>query len=238
MNQTFYSPGEQRADRVNALFAAIARRYDLINDVQSLGLHRLWKRRLVNLAQILPGTPALDVCCGTGDISFALARAGAQTTGLDFNAPMLEVARKRANPGESNPRFVQGDALHLPFAEAEFDTVTMGYGLRNLSDWKCGLSELRRVLKPGGRVLILDFGKPDNRAWRGLWFGYLRCVLPILGRVFCGNAAAYAYVLESLEAYPAQHGVAAELRAQGFADVRVQNFLGGVMSIHTARKQG
>jgi demethylmenaquinone methyltransferase/2-methoxy-6-polyprenyl-1,4-benzoquinol methylase len=252
MTHDFYSPGEHRAAKVNDLFAAIASRYDLINDVQSFGLHRLWKRRLIRLAGVQPGMEALDVCCGTGDLTLSLARAGATAVGLDFSEPMLAVARarsarlevtrgsrgsemeKRTVPG--SPRFLQGDAQHLPFGDDQFDVVTVGYGLRNLADWRLGLGEMRRVTKPGGRVLVLDFGKPDNTLWRRIWFAYLRWAVPVMGRALCGNPAAYAYILESLEPYPAQPGVAAEMRALGLENVRVFNLLGGVMSIHCAEK--
>ncbi len=225
--------------RVRALFDRIAPRYDTINDVQSFWLHRTWKRRLVRMALDGSGAPgrALDVCCGTGDIALALAQAGAATTGLDFSAPMLQAARQRAAtlaPVHA-PQFVQGDALNLPFADASFDVVTCAYGLRNLTDLEGGLAQMRRVLTPGGRLLILDFGKPANTAWRAAYFAYLRFAVPVLGWLFCGDAAAYAYILESLRRYPAQEGVAATLRALGFVDVVVENLLGGVMSIHSAR---
>ena len=131
--------------------------------------------------------------------------------------------------------WVKADAQQIPFPDQSFDIVTVGYGLRNLADWQRGLSEMRRVVKPGGRLLILDFGKPRNPLWRAVYFRYLRVAVPMHGRVFCGNAAAYAYILESLQNYPAQEGVAAELQKIGCTDVRTINLLGGVMSIHFAR---
>lgn len=238
MANAFYDPGDQRAAKVNHLFATIATRYDFINDLQSFGLHRSWKNRLVRLAKVAPGDRALDVCCGTGDIAERLARAGAKVTGLDFSAPMLEVARQRnATPSaEPNPQFIQGDATKLPFDDNAFDLVSVGYGLRNLTSWETGLSEMLRVARPGGRVLVLDFGKPDNALWRWLYFTYLRLFVPVLGLVFCGNASAYAYILESLKHYPAQNGVAAKMRELGMANVRIVNLLGGVMSINYGEK--
>jgi demethylmenaquinone methyltransferase/2-methoxy-6-polyprenyl-1,4-benzoquinol methylase len=245
MGNEFYVPGERRAERVNDLFAAIAPRYDLINDLQSFGLHRWWKRRLLQLAAVKPGESALDLCCGTGDVAFAIAAAGARVTGLDFSAPMLSVAESRRFKvqgsrlqvqGESNPRFLQGDALRTPFPDAHFDIVTISYGLRNLASVDDGLREMWRVLKPGGRLLVLDFGKPDNAAWRAAYFGYLRFAVPVFGRLFCHNAEAYAYILESLQHYPAQRGVDERLRALGAAEPRIVNFLGGVMSINVAVK--
>ena len=236
MANKFYDPGTGRAAQVEALFARIATRYDLINDLQSFGLHRLWKRRLVALAEVRPGAAALDLCCGTGDLAFALARQGARVTGLDFTQAMLDVARRRAASTGADVEFVRGDALQLPFDENTFDIVTVGYGLRNLADWEAGLREMIRVTKPGGRVLVLEFGKPDNALWRGLYFTYLRLFVPALGLTFCGDAAAYAYILESLKHYPAQRGLAARMEALGLLAGRTVNLLGGVMSINHAVK--
>jgi len=277
MNQSYYVPGEQRAAKVNELFAGIARRYDLLNDIQSLGLHRRWKRRLIQLAGPRPGLRALDVCCGTGDLALALARCGAQTVGLDFSEPMLEVAAEgRRAKGEASrgaailaaqswakaevtrgaailaaesrakaeeqrakgevTRFVRGDAQRLPFGDGSFDIVTVGYGLRNLANWEAGLREMQRVARPGGRLLVLDFGKPDNPLWRGLYFGYLRLFVPLLGWAFGGSGRAYAYILESLAHYPAQRSLALRMSQLGLANVRVINLLGGAMAIHYAEK--
>lgn len=234
VSNAYYAPGEQRAAKVNDLFARIARRYDLLNDLQSFGLHRIWKRRVADLAKATPGTRALDLCCGTGDISFALAKCGAETTGLDFSPQMLEVAGRRNQ--SSNPQFLQGDAQHLPFPDASFDIVTVGYGLRNLTRWESGVEEMYRVAKPGARLLVLDFGKPPNALWRALYFTHLRLSVPLIGLLFCGNASAYAYILESLKHYPAQEGVAAKMRALNLKNVRVINLLGGAMAINYGEK--
>src|SRR5258707_162295 len=164
MSNKYYEAGEHRAERVHDLFATVAPRYDLINDLQSFWLHRLWKRRLIRLANPQLGEKALDLCCGTGDVAFALARHGCNVIGLDFSEPMLSVARERssAQPLPNKPKFIRGDAQAIPLLENSFDIVTVSYGLRNLADWRAGLSEMLRVTKPDGRVLVLDFGKPDN----------------------------------------------------------------------------
>jgi demethylmenaquinone methyltransferase / 2-methoxy-6-polyprenyl-1,4-benzoquinol methylase len=247
MANEFYQPGEARAARVNELFTRIASRYDLINDLQSFGLHRWWKGRLIRLAQPAPGETALDLCCGTGDLARRLARRGARVSALDFNQGMLDVARNRpwqafaAGCGTKDggpahiavsPRFIQGDALRLPFPDQFFDIVTVAYGLRNLPDVRAGLAEMCRVAAPGARLLVLDFGKPDNAVWRALYYAYLRCIVPVLGWLFCGSASAYAYILESLKHYPAQRGVAQTMRELGLVNVRIINLLGGVMSIN------
>ncbi|HEY3760847.1 MAG TPA: bifunctional demethylmenaquinone methyltransferase/2-methoxy-6-polyprenyl-1,4-benzoquinol methylase UbiE [Verrucomicrobiae bacterium] len=241
MSNVFYAPGQQRSARVGDLFASIARRYDLLNDLQSFGFHRLWKRRVVELAGVKPGNHALDLCCGTGDIAFALAQRGAETTGLDFSDKMLEVAQSRLqNPKikAQNLKFIQGDAQQLPFPDNSFDAVTVGYGLRNLSSWETGLAEMVRVAKPGGRIVILEFGKPQNFLWRKLYFVHLRCSVPLIGLLFCGNPQAYAYILESLKHYPAQLAVQEKMRQIGLTEPRVVNFFGGAMAINFAGKPG
>ena len=238
MSNEFYAPGEQRAAKVNDLFARIARRYDFLNDLQSFGLHRSWKRRVARLAGVTPGVRALDLCCGTGDIAFALARRGAATTGLDFSPQMLEVAngRSRQLAAGRQPQFVQGDAQQLPFPDHTFDVVTIGYGLRNLASWERGVDEMFRVARPGARLIVLDFGKPLNAWWRAVYFAHLRLSVPLIGLLFCGNASAYAYILESLKHYPAQFAVAEKMRALKLKNVRVINLLGGAMAINYGEK--
>ena len=248
MANKYYEPGDQRAAKVADLFATVATRYDWINDLQSFGLHRVWKRRLVRLAAPQPGERALDVCCGTGDIAFALAQAGAAVAGVDFCEPMLAIARRRAQEQTDRfkagprrrrdyvaPEFVPGDALQLPFPDQQFDIVTVGYGLRNLASWERGVEEMWRVTRPGGRVLMLDFGKPPHPLWRRIYFAYLRRIIPVIGKLFSGEAAAYSYILESLQHYPAQDGVHRKLEALG-ATARIEWLLGGVMTINVGRK--
>jgi demethylmenaquinone methyltransferase/2-methoxy-6-polyprenyl-1,4-benzoquinol methylase len=239
VSNVFYAPGAPRAAKVNDLFAAIARRYDLLNDLQSFGLHRRWKRRVATLSAAAPGVRALDLCCGTGDIAFALARRGAETTGLDFSEKMLEVAATRQRNFKSqisNLKFMQGDAQQIPFPDNSFDIVTVGYGLRNLAGWERGLDEMFRVARPGARLIVLDFGKPPNALWRKIYFAHLKISVPLIGWLFCGNSQAYAYILESLKHYPAQLGVAEKMRALKLANVRVINLLGGAMAINCGEK--
>lgn len=238
MSNKYYKTGEHRAALVETLFGALAPRYDLINDLQSLGLHRRWKKLLAGMAEVKPGQKALDLCCGTGDIAFALHRAGADVVGLDFSPAMLAVARARAQKLPVQPeapplQFRVGDVMQIPYGSASFDIVSIGYGLRNLESWERGLEEMARVGRPGGRLLVLDFGKPDGWLWRRLFFFYLRTAVPLLGKMLCRDAAALAYIHESLQAYPAQRGVAEKMTALGCRDVRVRNLLGGAMSIHS-----
>lgn len=240
MPNTYYQPGEQRAAKVNELFTRIAARYDLMNDLQSFGLHRYWKKRVVGEAGPRAGERALDVCCGTGDITLQLARKGVEVVGLDFSERMLEIARARQlRTGNALPRieFLSGDAQNIPFADNSFDIITIGYGLRNLTSWERGLFEMHRVAKPGGRIVALEFGKPENPVWRTIYESYLRLFSPALGLVFCGNAAAYSYILESLRNYPAQRAVAGKMREIGLQNVRVVDLLGGAMSINCGQKK-
>jgi len=239
MSNAFYVPGAQRAEKVGDLFTAIARRYDLINDLQSFGLHRRWKRLVAQLAEVQPGDRVLDVCCGTGDLAFVLAARGAKVVGMDFSDAMLAVARAKSQKmGSSvkNLQFLHGDAQRTSFPDATFDIVTVGYGLRNLASWEAGLSEMVRVARPRGRLLVLDFGKPDYAPWRVIYFGYLKLFVPLLGLAFCRNAGAYAYILESLKHFPAQRGVETKMRELGLKNVRVVNLFGGAMAINYGEK--
>jgi demethylmenaquinone methyltransferase/2-methoxy-6-polyprenyl-1,4-benzoquinol methylase len=238
MAESYYNPGAERATKVRQLFSRIANRYDLLNDLQSFGLHRQWKRRVVALAALKPNQKALDVCCGTGDLTFGLAESGAEVLGLDFTNEMLARAalRKSRKPGQ-NVSFIQGDAQSLPFENASFDSVTVGYGLRNLADWQKGLAEMVRVVRPGGRVVVLEFGKPSWKPWRAVYFGYLRLLVPILGWAAAGDRRAYSYILESLQQYPGQVAVENAMRELGLGSLRTFNILGGAMSINYGVKE-
>jgi demethylmenaquinone methyltransferase/2-methoxy-6-polyprenyl-1,4-benzoquinol methylase len=239
VSNVFYQPGDQRAAKVSDLFARIARRYDLLNDLQSFGLHRNWKRRVIELAKAAPDARALDLCCGTGDIAFALAGRGAETTGLDFSAEMLQVAAQRLGNSKlktQNLEFIKGDAQQIPFPDGSFDIVTIGYGLRNLTSWERGVDEMYRVARPGARLIVLDFGRPTNALWRSIYFTHLQLSVPLIGLLFCGSASAYAYILESLKHYPAQLAVAEKMRALKMKNVRVINLLGGAMAINYGEK--
>jgi demethylmenaquinone methyltransferase / 2-methoxy-6-polyprenyl-1,4-benzoquinol methylase len=244
MANRYYTSGADRARRVEALFNQVASRYDRLNDLQSLGMHRIWKRELIRQAVGAPGCRVLDVCCGTGDLALGMERLGARVVGLDFSASMLQVAqgrRQRTMPdgdhsGCSDLAWVRGDALRLPFVDRSFDVVTVGYGLRNLSSFEQGLKEFWRVTRAGGRLLILDFGKPSNRVLRFGYFSYLRLVVPWFGRLGCGDADAYGYILESLHQYPEQHGLHRLLGEAGWQSAHTRSWLGGVMTLTRAIK--
>ena len=235
MAEGYFSSERTRAERVKELFSTIAPRYDLINDLQSLWLHRQWKKSLVKLADPRPGQSALDLCCGTGDIAFALEQLGAEVIGMDFSQPMLNFAAER-NVG-SKVTFLQGDALDTKQPDNHFDLVTVAYGLRNLASFGGGLREMYRVVKPGGRILVLDFGKPSFAPWRWFYFGYLKWMVPWFGRILCRNAPAYAYIHESLEKYPAQDGVAEVMVELGCQEISIHRILGSAMTINVGVKK-
>ena len=231
----YLSYDENRAPKVREMFSRLAQRYDLVNDVMSFGMHRLWKRQTVRLALsgVSPTARVLDLCCGSGDLCFLAEELGARdVVGADFTLPMLEVARRRRREGNHQSRFIQADALRLPFPDGSFDILTIGYGLRNVADIPAALQEMRRVLAPGGRAVVLDFGKPDRMLPAALYRAYLGTVMPAVGWIFHGDPQTYAYIPASLERYPAQRGVEALMRAAGFGEVRYEERLLGTMGIN------
>ncbi|MEX0673493.1 MAG: bifunctional demethylmenaquinone methyltransferase/2-methoxy-6-polyprenyl-1,4-benzoquinol methylase UbiE [Gaiellaceae bacterium] len=217
--------GRLPAEGVRAMFDRIAPVYDLMNRVMTAGLDRRWRRATAEAA-VRPGDRVLDACCGTGDLAVACARAGGQVTGLDFSERMLERARRKAPELE----WVQGDLLALPFADGTFDAATVGFGVRNVEDVGAGLRELRRVLRPGGRLAVLEITRPRGllRHFYGLWFDL---VVPLLGRVLPGGAA-YTYLPASVRRFPGPEDLAGLLQEAGFASVRFRLFAGGIVALH------
>jgi demethylmenaquinone methyltransferase/2-methoxy-6-polyprenyl-1,4-benzoquinol methylase len=219
------------------MFSRLAARYDLVNDVMSFGLHRKWKKDTIRLALAGRTGPAriLDLCCGTGDLAFLAeekALPGSRITGVDFTLPMLGVATRRRSAARSRSAFAQGDALRLPFPDGSFDAVTVGYGLRNIADPLAALREMRRVLAPEGRVVVLDFGKPENPVAGALYRAFLRTVMPVMGWLFHGDPETYLYIPDSLERYPAQRGVRTLMREAGLDGARYESRLLGTMGLN------
>ena len=226
---------EDHARRVREMFAQISPRYDLLNHLLSANIDGRWRRAVIRkLRPLLPANAQLlDVACGTGDLSIALfEKTGAQVIGLDFCRPMLELAARKA----PQLRFVEGDALQLPFAEASFDAITIGFGLRNLSSVERGLGELRRVLKPQGWAAILEFSRPVVPGMRALAAIYCMRLLPRIGGLVSGSRSAYEYLPESISRFPDQQKLAAIMRAAGFGNVAFQNLTGGVAALHIGQR--
>jgi demethylmenaquinone methyltransferase/2-methoxy-6-polyprenyl-1,4-benzoquinol methylase len=217
---------------VRTLFATIADRYDLITRLLSYGQDRRWKRRLVAMAAPAPGMRALDLATGTGDIAFALTAAGADVVGLDVTQRMIELARAKA--AVPAPRFLVGDMLALPFPAHSFDVVTTGYGLRNVPDLTMAIDEIRRVLKPGGRVLSLDFDRPQNLLLRSVYLAYLSIAGGAVGWVLHRDPDTYRYIPASIRNYPGAAAVARLMVARGFTRATHHAVLGGLMAIHDA----
>ena len=230
LRRAFESPGAKLAYN-RRLFATIAPRYDLITRVLSYGQDARWKRRVAQIIAAEPAPDILDLACGTGDVALALAD-GRRTVGLDLTMPMLEIARRRS----SSVAWIAGDMTLLPFRDASFDAVTTSYGLRNVPDLDAALREIARVLRPGGRLVSLDFNKPESSAVRAIYLGYLTVAGGALGLALHGDSETYRYIPHSIRRYPGARGVADLMRRCGFADVRIEPKLGGLMTIHVAHK--
>lgn len=224
---------------VRDLFGRIAGRYDLTNDVMSLGLHRRWKARVLDLAAIEPGHDVLDLASGTGDLALgAAARTGPEgrVVAADLTPEMMMVGKRRAGAGRIE--WVAGDALELPFGDGSFDRVLIGYGLRNFPDLERALAEILRCLRPGGRLVSLDFGKPRRRLLRRLYLGYLEVSTTLVGWALHRDPEAYLYIPESLRAYPSQSRVADLMHAAGFERCVWVDLLFGTMAVHVADRAG
>lgn len=225
---------ERKAQHVRALFAQIAHRYDAITVGLSFGRDRHWKDALVRMACIQPGEAALDLACGTGDLAGRLVAAGARVTALDLTAEMLQLASRR-DARAREVRWLRGDMMALPVATASQDVVTIGYGLRNVPTLEWSLAEIARVLRPGGRLLSLDFTLPASPVLRRAYLGYLEVVGGVVGQALHGDPDTYRYIPASLRRYPGAEGVADRLRGLGFVQVATWPVLGGLLAISTAR---
>jgi ubiquinone/menaquinone biosynthesis methyltransferase len=218
---------------VSRLFSTIADRYDLITVLLSYGRDRHWKHRLVSMASIDRSSAALDLACGTGDLAYALHARGARVVGLDLTPRMIELARSKA-PAGARPAFLVGDMMALPFADGSFDLVTTGYGIRNVPTIGPALAEIRRVLRPGGVLLSLDFNRPSNLLMRSVYLAYLTVVGSTLGLILHGDPDTYRYIPESIRRYPGADGVCAIAKEQAFRSCEHCRVLGGLMAIHRA----
>jgi demethylmenaquinone methyltransferase/2-methoxy-6-polyprenyl-1,4-benzoquinol methylase len=225
------------ASAVREMFTAIAPRYDLLNHLLSFNIDRIWWRKTARtFAHILrrDDAAALDLCCGTGDMALALARARrgsrAQITGVDFSAAMLERARQKSADRFPDLQWLEADALHLPVPDASFDLVVSAFGFRNLANYQAGLREIARVLKPGGQVGILEFGRPRGISG-ALYKVYFRRVLPRVGSFISGVRGPYQYLPDSVERFPSNEGLVAMMRDVGFCDVSWRPYTFGISGL-------
>ena len=217
--------------QVRAMFNRIARVYDRMNSVMTAGMHHRWRERAAELARVGPGSTALDVATGTGDLAIELARRGAEVTGSDFAPAMLEIARRKA-PGL---RFEEGDALDLAYADGSFDAVTVGFGARNFADLDRGLSEMTRVTRPGGRVVVLEITTPQKPPLSWFFRAWFDRVVPQLGRL-AGDSDAYTYLPSSVRRFPGPSELGSRMAAVGLVDVRWILTAGGIIAIHSGTK--
>ncbi len=251
---------DKRPGDVAAMFDGLAERYDLLNDVLSLGQDRRWRRVVARAVGAGPGERVLDLAAGTGTSSRAFTGAGAQCVACDFSLGMLRAGQRRAGQhgagqhgagqhgagqhgaGARNPAtrvsFVAGDALALPFRAQSFDAVTISFGLRNVADADAALAEMLRVTRPGGRLVVCEFGHLPGRRLNAVYERYLAAALPLVARRLSGHAEAYNYLAESIVAWPAQPELARRIRAAGWRAVRWRNLTMGVVAVHMAQRPG
>lgn len=229
---------EEFASQVRGMFDRIAGVYDLMNSAMTAGLHHQWRERAVERAEVGPGSDALDVCSGTGDLALALRRRigpDGRVVGCDFSEPMLEIARRKSGEEGLPVEFGWADALELPYGDRSFDAVTIGFGARNLADLERGISEMARVLRPGGHLVILEITRPNREplaTFYSLWFDRL---VPVIGTL-AGDPDAYSYLPTSVRTFPEPEQLAGMLDAAGFEGIRWLLLAGGIVGIHSATR--
>ena len=231
MNEPGRATLDKRRADVAAMFDRVAARYDLVNDVASLGQDRAWRRRVVEAVAPRPGQRILDLAAGTGTSSEPFQRAGATVVATDLSLGMLEVGKQR-RPGLS---FVAGDALRLPYADGSFDAVTISFGLRNVEDPSAALAELRRVTRPDGTLVVCEFSTPTWAPFRTVYTNYLVAALPPIARAASSNPVAYEYLAESILSWPDQRRLADVIAAAGWRQVEWRNLSAGIVALHRAR---
>ncbi len=235
------APAEISTERVKGIFSSIARKYERFNAVSSLGAYKRWLAGMVSRAGIAPGDDVLDIAGGTGDVTFAVARTDhpAHIQCTDLVPEMLDVARMHYADGAADGVHVDFDvvdAQDIPYADASYDVVTMAYGIRNIPDRPRALAEVLRVLKPGGRLVCLEFSTPPNGIWRALYRFYLKHLIPFWGGLITGDRDGFVYLARSIRAFPDQQGLADMMRSAGFRNVTWRNYTGGIAAVHVAIK--
>ncbi len=232
---------EEKAGKVAEVFHSVAGNYDLMNDLMSGGIHRLWKRVTIEMSGVRPGHTVLDIAGGTGDLAAKFSKiVGPEGTVVlaDINDSMLKVGRDRlVDRGiTDNVRFSQADAQYLPFPDNTFDVITIAFGLRNVTDKDMALRSMLRVLKPGGKLLVLEFSKPPNSLLSKIYDGYSFSILPKLGKLFANDADSYQYLAESIRMHPDQETLMGMMDSAGFANTDYHNMTGGIVALHRGVK--
>jgi demethylmenaquinone methyltransferase/2-methoxy-6-polyprenyl-1,4-benzoquinol methylase len=229
---------EEFAEQVRGMFDRISGVYDLMNSAMTAGLHHEWRQRAVERAQVGAGSDALDVCCGTGDLSLELRRQigpDGRVVGCDFSEPMLELARRKSGDEKLPVEFGWADALELPYGDGSFDAVTIGFGARNLADLDRGIAEMTRVLRPGGRLVILEISRPHRQPLAGFYSFWFDRLVPVLGNL-AGDPEAYSYLPDSVRTFPEPEALAAKLDAADLTEIRWLLLAGGIIAIHSGTK--
>ena len=234
-------PLDEKADKVAEVFHSVAARYDIMNDLMSAGVHRIWKRFTIELSGVRKGHRVLDIAGGTGDLALKFSKlVGAEGKVIlaDINASMLDVGRDRLidNGMVDNLDFIQADAQHLPFADDSFDCITIAFGLRNVTDKDMALASMLRVLKPGGRLLVLEFSKPRNPLLSKLYDTYSFQVLPRMGKLITNDADSYQYLAESIRMHPDQETLKSMMSSAGFQRCAYHDLSGGIVALHRGVK--
>ncbi|MGA1269229.1 MAG: bifunctional demethylmenaquinone methyltransferase/2-methoxy-6-polyprenyl-1,4-benzoquinol methylase UbiE [Gemmobacter sp.] len=231
---------DQKAGLVQGVFSRVASKYDVMNDLMSAGVHRLWKDAMMDWLAPRPGQRLIDVAGGTGDIAFRfLARApGASAAVVDLTEPMLAEGRARAEAAAMGGAldWVLGDAMALPFADASFDVYTISFGIRNVTRIEAALAEAHRVLRPGGRLMVLEFSRMVSPALQWAYDRYSFNVIPVMGQIVAGDRESYQYLVESIRRFPEQEAFAAMIREAGFGQVRYRNLSMGIAALHSGWK--
>lgn len=234
-------PKNQKAGQVAEVFHSVASKYDLMNDLMSMGIHRLWKRFTIELSGVRPGHQVLDIAGGTGDLTMKfsdLVGTNGKVVLADINASMLQVGRDRLidRGYAGNIEYVQADAEHLPFPDNSFNVVSIAFGLRNVTDKDQALRDMTRVLKPGGKVMVLEFSKPTNPLLSKAYDTYSFSALPLMGRLFAGDSESYRYLAESIRMHPDQETLKGMMETAGLVNCRYYNMTGGIVALHVGTK--
>ena len=234
-------PKSQKASQVADVFHSVAGKYDLMNDLMSMGIHRLWKRFTIELSGVRPGQQVLDIAGGTGDLTMKfsdLVGPSGRVVLADINASMLQVGRERLTDRgyAGNIEYVQADAEHLPFPDNTFNVVSIAFGLRNVTDKDQALRDMARVLKPGGKVMVLEFSKPTNPLLSKAYDTYSFSALPLMGQLFAGDSESYRYLAESIRMRPDQDTLKGMMENAGLVNCRYYNMTGGIVALHVGTK--